>query len=122
MQIVVVEYPNLAGRNLNMQRLLYSPCGHPLWSSVEWRRPLFGFYLALVHPSNSQVLSATPSPFRRVFEIEILCFVKVIKGLRKHTKALLDAHLMVTHPAQWVDDMAAAGVDRWGEVVCGAFV
>ncbi|CAN0114946.1 unnamed protein product, partial [Ectocarpus sp. 13 AM-2016] len=36
----------------------------------------------------------------------------VIKGLRKHTKALLDAHLMVSHPAQWVDDMAAAGVDR----------
>ncbi|CAM9632853.1 unnamed protein product [Scytosiphon promiscuus] len=33
----------------------------------------------------------------------------VIKGLRKHTKALLDAHLMVSHPAQWVDDMAAAG-------------
>ncbi|CAN0506452.1 unnamed protein product, partial [Scytosiphon promiscuus] len=37
----------------------------------------------------------------------------VIKGLRKHTKALLDAHLMVSHPAQWVDDMADAGVDRW---------
>ncbi|CAN0391383.1 unnamed protein product [Ascophyllum nodosum] len=36
----------------------------------------------------------------------------VIKGLRKHTKALLDAHLMVSHPAQWIDDMAAAGVDR----------
>ncbi|CAM9560544.1 unnamed protein product [Pylaiella littoralis] len=36
----------------------------------------------------------------------------VIKGLRKHTKALLDAHLMVTNPAQWVDDMAEAGVDR----------
>lgn len=39
---------------------------------------------------------------------------QVIKGLRKHTKALLDAHLMVSHPAQWVGDMAAAGVDRWG--------
>lgn len=38
--------------------------------------------------------------------------LQVIKGLRKHTKALLDAHLMVSHPAQWVDDMAAAGVDR----------
>lgn len=37
----------------------------------------------------------------------------VIKGLRKHTKALLDAHLMVSHPAQWVDDMADAGVDRF---------
>eukprot|EP00752_Nemacystus_decipiens_P005404 g4899.t1 len=37
----------------------------------------------------------------------------VIKGLRRHTKALLDAHLMVTHPSQWVDDMAAAGVDRF---------
>ncbi|CAM9116881.1 unnamed protein product [Chrysoparadoxa australica] len=36
----------------------------------------------------------------------------VIKGLRKHTKAILDAHLMVTAPAQWVDEMAAAGVDR----------
>lgn len=37
----------------------------------------------------------------------------VIKGLRKHTKAILDAHLMVSKPAQWVDDMAAAGVDRF---------
>ncbi|CAN0379268.1 unnamed protein product, partial [Discosporangium mesarthrocarpum] len=36
----------------------------------------------------------------------------VIKSLRKHTKALLDAHLMVSHPGQWVEDMAAAGVDR----------
>lgn len=40
------------------------------------------------------------------------CSLQVIKGLRKHTKALLDAHLMVSHPAQWVDDMADAGVDR----------
>lgn len=53
-------------------------------------------------------------------------FLQVIKGLRKHTKALLDAHLMVTHPAQWVDDMAAAGVDRCGSrlpdpcLQCGA--
>eukprot|EP00611_Tribonema_gayanum_P005305 TRINITY_DN1453_c0_g1_i1.p2 TRINITY_DN1453_c0_g1~~TRINITY_DN1453_c0_g1_i1.p2 ORF type:complete len:164 (-),score=40.43 TRINITY_DN1453_c0_g1_i1:1193-1684(-) len=36
----------------------------------------------------------------------------VIKSLRKHTKATLDAHLMVSDPAQWVDDMADAGVDR----------
>lgn len=42
----------------------------------------------------------------------VLVVLQVIKGLRKHTKALLDAHLMVSHPAQWVDDMAAAGVDR----------
>lgn len=32
--------------------------------------------------------------------------------MRKHTKATLDAHLMVSDPAQWVDDMADAGVDR----------
>ena len=36
--------------------------------------------------------------------------MQVNKGLRKHTKALLDAHLMVSHPIQWVDDMAAASV------------
>ncbi|CAM9232481.1 unnamed protein product [Phaeothamnion confervicola] len=36
----------------------------------------------------------------------------VIKGLRKHTNAVLDAHLMVSEPAKWIDDMAAAGVDR----------
>jgi ribulose-phosphate 3-epimerase len=35
----------------------------------------------------------------------------VIGCLRKHTKAVLDVHLMVSNPAQWVDDMAAAGTD-----------
>ena len=25
---------------------------------------------------------------------------------------------MVSHPAQWVDDMADAGVDRWGNDSC----
>lgn len=41
-----------------------------------------------------------------------LSWRQVIKGLRRHTKALLDAHLMVSNPSQWVDDMAAAGVNR----------
>jgi ribulose-phosphate 3-epimerase len=36
----------------------------------------------------------------------------VIKCLRKHTTAFFDAHLMVADPANWVDDMADAGVDR----------
>jgi len=35
----------------------------------------------------------------------------VISSLRKNTTALLDVHLMVTNPGQWVDDMAAAGTD-----------
>lgn len=35
----------------------------------------------------------------------------VIACLRKHTTALLDVHLMVSKPAQWVDDMKAAGAD-----------
>lgn len=35
----------------------------------------------------------------------------VIGCLRKHTTALFDVHLMVSKPAQWVDDMAAAGAD-----------
>eukprot|EP00638_Chattonella_subsalsa_P015057 CAMPEP_0117852116 /NCGR_PEP_ID=MMETSP0949-20121206/22870_1 /TAXON_ID=44440 /ORGANISM="Chattonella subsalsa, Strain CCMP2191" /LENGTH=274 /DNA_ID=CAMNT_0005700197 /DNA_START=99 /DNA_END=923 /DNA_ORIENTATION=+ len=34
----------------------------------------------------------------------------VIKCLRKHLpNAILDVHLMVTHPEQWIDDMANAG-------------
>ena len=35
----------------------------------------------------------------------------VISCLRKHTSALLDVHLMVSNPGQWVDDMADAGTD-----------
>lgn len=33
----------------------------------------------------------------------------VIQCLRKHTKAVLDVHLMVSDPRKWVPDMAAAG-------------
>lgn len=33
----------------------------------------------------------------------------IVKSLRKHTGAFLDVHLMVTNPAQWVKDFAAAG-------------
>lgn len=35
----------------------------------------------------------------------------VIASLRKNTNALLDVHLMVSKPSQWVDDMADAGTD-----------
>lgn len=35
----------------------------------------------------------------------------VISSLRKNTTAILDVHLMVSKPAQWVDDMADAGTD-----------
>jgi len=35
----------------------------------------------------------------------------VIGCLRKHTNAILDVHLMVSNPGQWVDDMGAAGAD-----------
>ena len=35
----------------------------------------------------------------------------VIKCLRANTSAILDVHLMVTHPEKWVDDMADAGAD-----------
>jgi ribulose-phosphate 3-epimerase len=35
----------------------------------------------------------------------------IVKCLRKHTKAFLDVHLMVTAPEKWVNDFAAAGAD-----------
>lgn len=35
----------------------------------------------------------------------------VIASLRKNTKGILDVHLMVTHPEQWIQDMADAGTD-----------
>ncbi|ORY06829.1 Ribulose-phosphate 3-epimerase [Basidiobolus meristosporus CBS 931.73] len=37
----------------------------------------------------------------------------IIKSLRKHTKAFLDCHLMVSHPEQWVEDFANAGADMF---------
>ncbi|KAL6774332.1 RPE2 [Auxenochlorella protothecoides x Auxenochlorella symbiontica] len=37
----------------------------------------------------------------------------IVKALRAHTDAFLDCHLMVSNPAQWVDDFAAAGVDMY---------
>jgi len=36
----------------------------------------------------------------------------VVKSLRKHTKAFLDCHLMVTHPSKWVHDFVEAGADN----------
>jgi ribulose-phosphate 3-epimerase len=35
----------------------------------------------------------------------------VVGCLRKHTTATFDVHLMVSKPAQWVNDMAEAGAD-----------
>ena len=35
----------------------------------------------------------------------------IISCLRKNTGGILDVHLMVTNPENWIDDMAAAGTD-----------
>ena len=35
----------------------------------------------------------------------------VIASLRKNTIGILDVHLMVTHPEQWIQDMADAGTN-----------
>ena len=37
----------------------------------------------------------------------------IVKSLRKHTSAFLDCHLMVSEPAKWVADFAAAGADQF---------
>lgn len=37
----------------------------------------------------------------------------IVKSLRQHTSAFLDVHLMVSKPAQWVKDFAAAGADMY---------
>ena len=34
---------------------------------------------------------------------------KIIKCLRKHSKAFFDIHAMVSNPEKWVDEFAAAG-------------
>jgi ribulose-phosphate 3-epimerase len=36
----------------------------------------------------------------------------VIKSLRAHTTAFLDCHLMVSNPAQWINDFADAGASQ----------
>ena len=37
----------------------------------------------------------------------------VVQCLRKHTKAVLDVHLMVSDPRKWIPDMRAAGADTF---------
>lgn len=37
----------------------------------------------------------------------------VVQCLRKHTQAVLDVHLMVSNPRQWIPDMKAAGADTF---------
>ena len=37
----------------------------------------------------------------------------IVKSLRRHTSAFLDVHLMVSNPAQWVADFAAAGASMY---------
>ncbi|MEW5298619.1 MAG: hypothetical protein WDW38_000655 [Sanguina aurantia] len=37
----------------------------------------------------------------------------IVSSLRKHTNAFLDCHLMVSNPAQWVQDFAKAGADMY---------
>lgn len=39
--------------------------------------------------------------------------IPTVASLRKHTKAFLDCHLMVSHPEQWVDDFAKIGVEQY---------
>jgi len=36
----------------------------------------------------------------------------IVQSLRKHTKAFLDCHLMVTDPSFWIKDFKAAGADQ----------
>jgi ribulose-phosphate 3-epimerase len=37
----------------------------------------------------------------------------IVKSLRRHNSAFLDVHLMVSNPAQWVADFAAAGASMY---------
>ncbi|GAB5372882.1 hypothetical protein AAMO2058_001702300 [Amorphochlora amoebiformis] len=37
----------------------------------------------------------------------------VVKSLRKHTKSVLDCHLMVSNPEQWIPDFNKAGADTF---------
>jgi len=37
----------------------------------------------------------------------------VIKSLRKHSQAFFDCHMMVSHPEQWIKDLADAGADQY---------
>jgi len=39
--------------------------------------------------------------------------VPIVESLRKHTKAFLDCHLMVSRPEQWVNDFAKAGANSY---------
>lgn len=38
---------------------------------------------------------------------------KVIKCVRKHTKAFMDCHIMVSNPEKWVKDFADAGANQY---------
>lgn len=52
-------------------------------------------------------------PARRHFVPNLTLGAPIVKSLRKHTTAFLDCHLMVTDPAAWVADFAAAGANQF---------
>jgi hypothetical protein len=53
----------------------------------------------------------SPPPQDGHFVPNLTLGAPVVASLRKHTRAYLDCHLMVSKPEQWVDDFAAAGAD-----------
>ncbi len=46
----------------------------------------------------------------------LLFFPDLVQAIRKHTRLPFEAHLMTTHPLDWLEPFASAGVD--GFIIC----
>ncbi|KAK1569320.1 hypothetical protein Q3G72_035397 [Acer saccharum] len=88
----------------------------------------FGLSSSKQHEAKHAIVFMFPLSSYRHFVPNLTIGAPVIESLRKHTKAYLDCHLMVTNPLDYVEPMGKAGAsgftfhveaskDNWQELV-----
>ncbi|KAH0471157.1 hypothetical protein IEQ34_000880 [Dendrobium chrysotoxum] len=99
----------------------------------DWLRRLEKTFDSMQCPSERKVMARSHGLFffsLRHFVPNLTIGAPVIESLRKHTKAYLDCHLMVTNPIDYVEPFAKAGAsgftfhlevskENWKEIIQG---